>query len=223
MTAFFRNICIMSALLPLVFCIDASAETPQVRADRRHEIRIGWGDQMFEHLVWQNPQYVIGNMPESFSKQYKEHYRYSQHWFAEYQWRVNSWFGLGAMVDASGCVWDDVTRNGLGEEISRTDNCSFWNLTMMPVLRFTWLGREYVSMYSALGAGLGINGGTETDEYGKNTLCGLAFDLTLVGITADFGRWFAFAELGGLYSLKDKATIFLFNSRIVSVGAGFRF
>lgn len=223
MRTLFKRIFIIHTVLLAFCCIQSSAETPAGRAYRRHEVRIGWGDQLFEHLVWQNPQYVIGNMPESFSKQYKEHYRYSQHWFAEYQWRVNSWFGLGAMVDASGCVWDDVTRNGLGKEISRMDDRSFWNLTMMPVLRFTWLSREHISMYSALGAGLGINGGTETDAYGRHTLCGLAFDVALVGLTADWGRWFAFAELGGLYSMKDKSTIFLMNSRILSVGAGFRF
>lgn len=223
MTTLLRKIPILAASLLVLNCITALCETPEGRKAKRHEVRVGWGDQMFECLVWQNPQHIITNMPETFTKQYKEHYRYSQHWLAEYQWRVNSWLGLGAMIDASGCVWDDVTRNGLGKEVSRLDNQSFWNLTIMPVFRFTWLNREHISLYSALGAGLGINGGTQTDAYGRHTLFCPAFDIALVGLTTDWGRWFAFAQLGGLYSLKDKSTIFLLNSRIVSVGAGFRF
>ena len=178
---------------------------------------------MFEKLVWQNPQYIISNMPETASYKYKEHYRYSQHWFAEYQWRVNQWFGLGAMVDASGCVWDDVTRNGLGNETGRIRNRNFWNLTVMPVLRFTWFNLDFVSMYSALGVGLGINGGTETDALGRHTLCAMAFDIAPVGIAVNVGNWFVSAEVGGLYSLKGKAQIFMANSRLCSVSFGMWF
>ena len=31
------------------------AETPGKRDTMRHELRLGWGDKMFESLVWQNP------------------------------------------------------------------------------------------------------------------------------------------------------------------------
>lgn len=200
-----------------------SAENPLTRNSRRHEFRIGWGDQMFEKLVWQNPQTIIDNMPESFSTTYKEDYRYSQHWTAEYQWRANGWFGIGAMLDASGCSWNDVTRNGLGHQTDIVRGRHFWNLLIMPVVRFTWLNFEYVSLYSSLGAGLGLNGGTETDAWGRHTASSLAVNMELFGITADWDRWFAFAELGGTFSLVDKTTIFLAGSRIISVGAGVRF
>ena len=61
-----------------------SAESLPERESRRHEVRFGWGDQLFENLIWQNPQAIVDNLPESFSKTYKENYRYSQHWSAEY-------------------------------------------------------------------------------------------------------------------------------------------
>lgn len=214
---------ILMATLMLAGQFPAQAENWGGRSSRKHEVRIGWGDQMFEKLVWQNPQYIISNMPETAFYQYKEHYRYSQHWFAEYQWRVNQWFGLGAMVDASGCVWDDVTRNGLGKETDRIRNRNFWNLTVMPVLRFTWFNMDFVSMYSALGVGLGINGGTETDALGRHTLCAMAFDIAPVGIAVNVGNWFVSAEVGGLYSLKGKAQIFMANSRLCSVSFGIWF
>lgn len=200
-----------------------SAENPLTRNTRRHELRIGWGDQMFEKLIWQNPQTIIDNMPESFSKTYKENYRYSQHWTAEYQWRANSWLGIGAMLDASGCSWNDVTRNGLGHQTDIVRGRHFWNLLIMPVARFTWLNFEYVSLYSSLGAGLGLNGGTETDALGRHTLSSLAVNMEMLGITADWDRWFAYAEFGGTFSMVNKTTIFLAGSRIISVGAGVRF
>lgn len=202
----------------------AFAETPGKRDTMRHELRLGWGDQMFESLVWQNPSYIVDDLPETFEQQYKEHYRYTQHWFLGYQWRVNSWFGLGAMADISACLWDDVTRNGLGTELDRDRNSNFWNLVVMPQLRFTWLNRKYVSLYTSFGAGLCVNGGTETDYRGRHTAVAPAIDIALVGIDVDWERrWFVFAQLGGLYALKDKNTVYLCNSKILSVGAGIRF
>ena len=63
-----------------------------------HQLRIGWGDQMFETLVWY-PQTYPTIYPESYIGQYEEDFRYVQHWFAEYQYRVKYWFNVGAMVD----------------------------------------------------------------------------------------------------------------------------
>ena len=203
---------------------EAAAESREHRDSTRHEVRIGWGDQMFEKLIWQRPQYIISNMDESYSKTYREHWRYSQHWFAEYSWRVNRWFGLGAMMDASGCTWDEVTRNGLGAETARSKGHDFWNITLMPTFRFTWFNSQYVSLYSSLGAGLGINGGSEGDAKGRHTLCGLALDLALVGMTVDYDDWCVFAEVGGLSSIRNiKTTVFMLNSRIISLGVGYRF
>ena len=52
---------------------------------------------------------------------------------------------------------------------------------------------------------------------------GVALDLALIGLQIDWERYCAFVELGGLYSLKDTNTIFMFNSRIVSLGVGVKF
>ncbi|MBO5901991.1 MAG: hypothetical protein J6Q36_06225, partial [Alistipes sp.] len=51
-----------------------------------HQLRIGWGDQLFETLAWYDqPHSTL--YPESYIGQYEERYRYAQHWFAEYQYR----------------------------------------------------------------------------------------------------------------------------------------
>ena len=177
-----------------------SAESLPERESRRHEVRFGWGDQLFENLIWQNPQAIVDNLPESFSKTYKENYRYSQHWSAEYQWRANGWLGIGALVDASACFWDDVTRNGKGLQTDIAKGQNFWNLLIMPTARFS-----------------------ESDVDGKHTVAGFAANVELIGISVDWSQWFAYSELGGSFSLRNKSTIFLAASRIISIGIGFRF
>ena len=202
----------------------ASAQSPIPRKPaRKHELRLGVGDQLFESLVWQNPSHYVSNMPSAWTKTYKENYRYTQHWFLQYNYNVFDWLGVGAMADASGCLWDAVLRDGTSMELSREKNCSFWNLSIMPMLRFWWFHTTMVSMYTSIGAGLNVNGGSETDTNGKHTACGVALDLALIGLQIDWERYCAFVELGGLYSLKNTNTIFMFNSRIVSLGVGVKF
>ena len=53
----------------------------------RNEIRVGWGDQLFESLMWHNPTSITTTMPEAWSQTYHENYRHHQHLWAEYQYR----------------------------------------------------------------------------------------------------------------------------------------
>lgn len=191
--------------------------------DWRHEISLGVGDQLFESLVWQNPPYIVNNMPQEWRGVYKERYRYTQHWSLNYYYNHNSWFSCGIQADISACLWDDVKRNGLGQELNRNKNSNFWNLTLMPCLRFWWFRYEYVGMYTNLGFGLCLNGGSETDYKGRHTAAAMAFDLGLVGLQCNYKRYFAFAQLGGLYAFRNKNTIYMLNSRIVSAGIGIKF
>ena len=93
----------------------------------------------------------------------------------------------------------------------------------MPTFRFTYFFHPNVNIYSGLGIGLGINGGTETNGKGRHTDVGAAVNLTVVGVSANYDRWFWTLDLGGMYSLKDANTIFMASSRIISIGLGARF
>jgi hypothetical protein len=95
------------------------AENKWTHITQRNELRIGWGDQLFESLIWHNPTSIITTMPDSYQQVYKENYSYNQHVWMEYQWRFTHWFSLGAMVDFSHVGWDEVTRNGKGAELNR--------------------------------------------------------------------------------------------------------
>ena len=187
-----------------------------------HEFRVGWGDQLFETLVWYNQSHPT-IYPESFIGQYEERYRYTQNWLAEYQYRVRYWFNIGAMIDYSGVVWDKVKRNGLGEELNRDKNCNFHNIAIMATARFTYMHSKYVFLYSGLGVGLNINTGSELDYRGRKTVLAPALNLTVLGMSVGDEKWFGAVEFGGLYSLMNMHEVYLTGSRMFTLSVGRRF
>ena len=169
--------------------------------NQRNELRVGWGDMMFETLV----------------------YRYTQHWFAEYSYRVNFWFGVGGMLDYGGVYWDKVPRDAAGNELEKLYTAWFANISLMPLIRFTYYEQNFVRLYSGLGFGLNINTGTEQDYKGRETACAPVLNLTLLGVSVGNDRMFGSVELGGMFSLADKQEIYLLDSRIFTASFGVRF
>ena len=206
-----------------LLCMTANAETKWDHITRRSEIRVGWGDQLFESLMWHNPTSVATTMPETWQRTYHENYRHHQHIWAEYQWRFNHWFSLGGMVDLSEVGWDDVTRNGAGVELSRSKGHYFYNAVIMPTIRFTYFHHPNVNLYSGIGLGMDINGGTETNQKGQHTEVGLAINGTVFGVSANYDRWFITVDFGGMTALRNANAIYMAVSRIINVGVGVRF
>lgn len=199
------------------------SETKWDHVNRRNEIRIGWGDQLFESLIWHNPTSITTTMPAEATYRYKERYRHNQHIWVEYQYRFKHWFSLGGMIDMSEVGWDIVTRNGQGTELARDKKNYFYNLVIMPTIRFTYFHHPNVNIYSGLGVGMDINGGTEVDGKGRHTAVGAAVNFTLVGVSANYDRWFCAFDLGGMYALKNANAIYMASSRIMNVSIGARF
>ena len=204
-------------------CLTANAETKWDHLTWRNEIRLGWGDQLFESLMWHNPTSIVTTMPVSYERTYRENYRHNQHIWLEYQYRFKHWFSLGGMMDVSEVGWDEVTRNGAGAELSRSRGQYFYNLVIMPTIRFTYLYHPNVNLYSGIGIGLDINGGTEVNGKGHRTDIGTAVNVTVIGLSANYQRWFFTIDFGGMYALKNANTIFMASSRIINVGVGARF
>jgi len=224
----FLYFCSMKKLIYLsialfLFVLPLSAEDNWAYIEWRNELRLGWGDQLFESLMWHNPTSIATTLPADFRRTYHENYRHSQHIWLEYQWRLKEWVSFGAMMDISGVDWRDVTRNGAGQEIERSDRKYFYNLVFMPTVRFTYFFHPNVNIYSGLGFGMDINGGTETNGAGKTTDVGMAINVTAVGVSANYDRWFMAVDLGGLTALKDKNAIFMAVSRMINVSIGARF
>ena len=107
----------------LVCCVcslSIHAEDKYAYLSQHNELRIGWGDQLFESLVWHNPTAITTTMPESYRRTYHEDYHHDQHIWLEYQNRPKGWFSYGGMADISFVDWDDVTRNGKGSHAGGT-------------------------------------------------------------------------------------------------------
>ena len=143
-----------------------------------HELRVGWGDQMFETLMWHD----IGHpsiLSPTYQATYNERFRYTQHWFVEYLYHFNYWYSFGAQIDYSGVLWDEVTRDGEGTELSRDVNHNFHNIAIMPTIRFSYFHREYTSMYSSIGLGININTGSDLDYKSRQTTIAPAVHIAL--------------------------------------------
>lgn len=214
---------IVFLLLSFCLAMPIMAENEEARSMNPHQLRIGWGDQHFEHLAWHASPRPMNTLSTTYSEVYAEKFCYTQHWFVDYQYRINRWFGVGGLIDGSGVLWDNVTRNGHGDEISRDPNHSLYNIVVIPTVSFTYFHHEYVSLYSGLGIGFDINGGTETDYKGRTTVCAPALNLTLLGLSAGYKNWFAAVDFGGLFALNGGQNIYMFASRLVSVSVGVTF
>lgn len=210
------------ALAALLSAFEAEAATRNERQEQRHEIRISWGDQAFEKMMWSDPTTIVTTMPESYLYDYKEDYRYSQHWAIDYSYNITPWFSAGMMLDASGVTWNNVTRNGAGVEMSRTKGENFYNLIFMPEVTFTYYHHKYVNLHSGIGAGLIVNGGSEVNAYGNHTEFAKVYNLNVFGVSANYQRWFMTVDLGCLISTGSGKKVYLLGSRMVSIGIGVR-
>ena len=187
-----------------------------------HEVRIGWGDMLFEMLVWHESAYPTA-LPEQYMEVYNEQFRYTQHWFAEYMYNASYWYSLGCLVDYSGVLWDKVMRNGSGEELSRDKNHWFNNISIVPTIRFSYYRSPYVSLYSSLGVGLNINTGSELDFKGRRTAMVPVVNISLLGVRVGHGRWFGAVELGGMISLLSTNEVYMLGSRLFTASFGYCF
>lgn len=203
-------------------CAALKAEMRASREALKHEIRIGWGDQLFETMVWRNQ--MPGQLNMDGTLYYRnERYRYTQHLFIEYQYRFTYWFSLGATVDGSAVLWNTNIYDLSGNYLASDSKHNFYNLVVMPNVRFTYLYHEYVSLHSAIGIGLNVNGGTDVDIQGRHTALAGALDLTFIGVTVGHGHWYGSFEIGGLFSMKNAGSVYMVSSKIMRASVGFRF
>jgi len=136
----------------------------------RNELRIGWGDMLYEQAMYHNSNST-------------NRYRYTGHIFVEYQYYFRPWFSLGVQADYEQ-VWWDVTRVGTQPLPEPSKDHSFYNACLMPAMRFSYCHKPHVNLYSALMFGVGVNGGTETDMYGRTLAWTPAWGFTLLGLKA---------------------------------------
>ena len=186
-----------------------------------HHLRVGWGDQLFETLIWRDLGHQ-NDLPQDYEAKYDENFRYTQHWFVEYLYCLNYRYSFGLLMDYSGVIWDRVVRNGQGKEISRERDRNFHNIVIIPTVRFSYFHHDYVSLYSALGVGLNVNTGTELIK-GRATVVAPAANITLLGMRVGKGCFYGAVEIGAMAALNNAYEVYMFGSRLFTASIGVRF
>lgn len=128
-----------------------------------------------------------------------------------YSYRAERWLEVGVLLSYNG-TYDDVYlhRNANRYIVGSRD---VTDISLIPMVRFSWYRSKYVRLYSAVGAGITFSASRyETDIVRERDLeYGFAGQLTAFGISA--GRnLFGFAELGSVGS-----------AGVVAFGIGYRF
>lgn len=190
-----------------------------------NEVRLGIGDPMFETLVWYDQvhkDYSGCADPKVTGFDEKRNYRYSPHISLQYSRRLLPWLLVGADMDFQNTSWTKETYSNTNSLIA-TSKENFFNLCFMPYVRFNYFRREHVELYSGLGLGMDINGGSETDAFGNHTLTGIAAQFCAIGVAAGKDHWWGFFDLGGTYALKNGSNMFMLSSQIMKIGVAYRF
>ena len=150
-------------------------------ATNRYGLNINWNETIGHYDDYINtPNYLSNDHFYTFNFDYG-------YWATE-------WFSIGANVTwVMGCcnVYNDKTEQ-------RVDRLRQDFVTVMPIIRFAWLRRGAVQLYSSLGLGLGIERYKPSrsnfyDTYITRGYC--AYDLKFLGLSVG-RKWFGFMEFG---------------------------
>lgn len=198
----------------MAFCFSLcaqDAETDRLQNYPRHEFSLSVGDPYMSNLS--RLQYFhcgdigsLGNLPSSWLAVATNTDVYTTLPFTfGYRFRLFKWVWLGG--DISYCGFYGTTRDVYSDEpvYKYRENM----LCIMPAIRFSYLNREHVTLYSGFAVGIKF-------AYQKAFNCStfyvkLPFQLTLFGVAAGSKNWFGFGELG------------IGNEGILKAGFGYRF
>ena len=174
-------------------------------ASGTNEVRLGVGYPTYVTWEWTTDSYWDKDFRSTLDP---KHYRIAPaRWItvgAEMGSWLKEWFYLGGTVVYTG----GFKRVEYIPLRTRRGTYSFNNFAFMPEVRFAWVRRDIVQLYSGLGVGIQF---AVYDEYEtKQTGLDCAFDVTFIGISVG-RKFFGYFDIGQ-------------GSRgILSVGVGYRF
>lgn len=192
-----------------ILLLPCMAETIEERATLKHEVRVGWGDMLFEKAMFHPSASGVNANTDN--------YRYTGHIFAEYQYRYNDWFSFGGQIDYDQAFWR------VRSDASSAPDHTYVNLAIMPSCRFTYFHRPWVNLYSAFYTGLNINTGTELNYRNQNTGYGLAIGGSILGVCVGRDHWYGTAEWGCLCAFANLNEVYKMFARSLFVSVGYRF
>ena len=162
----------------------------------RHEIRFEVGDPL-GIMILENKNNHLPNISGSNLTAVGHAWRATPVFSFNYHYRLTKWLWAGAMVNYA--YYKDHTDYGYDFYDSRNQHC----ITLMPELRFSYLNRPHVTLYSAVAAGATLFFGWEYHSkpyavfyWEKSKKVYPTFQLTAFGIRAGGEHLFGTFELG---------------------------
>ena len=197
-----KKLFLILIIVSLGWSLSAQEETPSWKETlQRHDIQIGIGDPILPALA-SGHYIVLASRPNHLWQQtafdwfgpdtYKGIYC-TPNISIGYKYRLAKWFWLGATVSYTG-LYDVYYDRVTNEKVStQSDHI----ITIMPSVRFSWLNKKYVTLYSGLSVGYALDiyqRKSATDPYiGYGH--GFGFQLTAVGVHVG-RKWYGFTEIG---------------------------
>lgn len=181
----------------------------------RHQVRIGWGDALFETLTFGNTKpHIYPNpqaLPESFSIREQFNSACTGHLFFEYGYRLNKLVRLGGQLDAEGIFWEEGNFDRYHQLVGTAKTVRNYNIVVMPTVRLEYLHKRIVTLYSGAGAGMLV-----AFDNARGCEFSPALNLNLVGIQLGRGHWSGGIELGLMLALSGGNKVYMLGSRLLS-------
>jgi len=188
---------LITLLLGMTVLCQAAAQNISLK---RHQVRIGWGDMLFETLAFHNsPSRLDGTVKT-------RDYRYTGHIFADYRYQLSKLIGLGVQTDFQGIFWK--------EGQAPSDN---YDLSILPTIRFTYYRSEWVELYAGAAVGLMLAFDNARRLEAAPVVC-----LNPFGVQFGKGAWTGSAEIAPLTALSGSNKIYMLGSRIFSLSINYR-
>ena len=196
-----RRLLIIISLLPALFLNGRRLDAQEFKK----EVTIGWAGSAFGDidmlLPYHDGLYMSGNPLEYIFSDYDGPTYITGNIMAEINFIKRKRWVFSLAFAANG-IWKDTYDNFTERKIGRV---SGFSATVMPQVRFNWINRDVVKLYSSLGLGLTVGSFDDASESWGS------FQLGLLGVQVG-RRFFVFGEAGcGMLYMGGK------------VGVGYRF
>lgn len=195
-----------SLLLGTALLCQAAAQN----AIQRHQVRLGWGDMLFETLAFHEGASHSSDLVR------KSDFSYTGHIFLEYQYRLTSVVSLGIQTDLEGIFWKETPTDAYREPVGHAVPSRNYDLSILPTLRLTFLNSRYVQLYAGFATGLMV-----AFDNARKVEAAPIVSLVPFGVQAGKGHWSGSLELGGLISARSANDIYMLGSRLVSVSVNY--
>ena len=179
----------------------------------RHEFRLGVSDHFGFLYRWARQYTVLGYEGDLVGFASTD-YHFTPVVSLDYHYRAVKWFWLGLTTGYSFMKEKLYVGNVVSPDAFYW-NCKEHHFLIMPSLRFSYLNRPHVTLYSGLAVGVLINRGNRyygdlsglpefvpaawgflPAELPNHTSAGSAFQLTAFGVKAGAKHWFGSFEAG---------------------------